>query len=303
MPRALQPGDTVAVVSPSSPVPADRLHAGIDVLASWGLQVVEGPAARAAHGHLAGTDAQRLSDINAAIRDPDVRAVWTSRGGYGLTRILKQVDWPALRADPKLLIGFSDVTALLVAAWQRCGLVAVHGQFVARLHLQDLTTLESLRRLVFGVSETHVAPAAGTIAGTGLVEGPLVGGNLAVLAALAGTPDQVRAGGCILLLEEVAEAPYRIDRMLTQLRASGCLDGVRGVALSRPVECDPQPGAASASFDEVVEDRLGDLGVPVLTGLAVGHTDDQQPVLHGGTAMLDADRRELRQTVSSAAAV
>jgi len=299
----LQPGDTVAVVSPSSPVPADRLRAGIDVLASWGLRVVESPAARAAHGHLAGTDAQRLSDINAAIRDPDVRAVWTSRGGYGLTRILKQVDWPALRADPKLLIGFSDVTALLVAAWQRCGLVAVHGQFVARLHLLDLRTLESLRRLVFGVSETHVAAAAGAIAGTGRVEGPLVGGNLAVLAALAGTPDQVRAGGCILLLEEVAEAPYRIDRMLTQLRASGCLDGVRGVALSRPVECDPQPGAASASFDEVVEDRLGDLGVPVLTGLAVGHTDDQQPVLHGGTATLDADRRELRQTVSFAAAV
>ena len=135
------------------------------------------------------------------------------------------------------------MTALLVAAWQRCGLVAVHGQFVARLHLQDLTTLESLRRLVFGVSETHVAAAAGAIAGTGRVEGPLVGGNLAVLAALAGTPDQVRAGGCILLLEEVAEVPYRIDRMLTQLRASGCLDGVRGVAFGRPVECDPQPGA------------------------------------------------------------
>jgi muramoyltetrapeptide carboxypeptidase len=288
----------VAVVSPSSPVPSDRLDAGIAVLDAWGLRVVEGQATRTAQGHLAGSDEQRAADFNAAIRDPAVRAVWASRGGYGATRIINRVDWRALRADPKLLIGFSDVTALLVAAWQRCGLVTVHGQFVARLHRQHQRTREALRRMLFGAPSARVIAGGAAFGARGRVEGPLVGGNLAVLTALIGTSDELRAAGCVLLLEEVAEAPYRVDRMLTQLRASSGLGDVRGIALGRPVACDPEPNAASASFAEVITDRFGDLGVPILTGLPVGHTDDQHPVLHGGVATLDTDRLEVRQSAT-----
>ena len=295
-PRALRPGDTVAVVSPSSAVPLERLDAGLAVLSSWGLRPVEGAHTRGVHGHLAASDAQRIADLNAAFRDPAVRAVWAARGGYGLTRIVDRLDWPALARDPKLLIGFSDVSALLLAAWQRIGLVTLHGQVVARLHLLTEPARERLRRGVFGQPAALREPVAGTVATAGSAErvaGRLVGGNLTILAALTGTPDQLRTRGCIVVLEEVDEVPYRIDRLLTQLRASGSLDGVAGVAVGAPVRCDPAIGERSGTFAEVVTDRLGDLGVPVLTDLPVGHVDDQVALVHGARAVLDVTRGTL----------
>jgi muramoyltetrapeptide carboxypeptidase len=289
----LRSGDAVAVVSPSSPVPTERLDAGLRVLTDWGLRPREGRHSRARNGHLAGTDEQRAADLDAAFADPQVRAVWASRGGYGMTRILDRLDWEALARDPKLLIGFSDVSALLVAAWQRIGLIGLHGQFVARLHLLDDGARQWLHGQVFGVDTGLPRRIAGTpLPGTagGRVTGPLIGGNLAVLTALAGTADRLHPEGCVVLLEEVDEAPYAVDRMLTQLRHSGGLDGAVGVVVGTPVQCQPRQGAPSATFDDVVQDRLGDLGVPVLVGLPVGHLDDQRAVPHGGQATLDADR-------------
>lgn len=296
VPHALRPGDTVAVVGPSGPVPVDRLDAGLAALSSWGLRPVEGTHTRDVHGHLAGTDEQRIADLNAAFRDPAVRAVWAARGGYGLSRIVDRLDWRALAADPKLLIGFSDVSALLLAAWLRVGLVTLHGPVVARLHLLAEPARERLRRGVLGQPAALREPVAGTVAiagAAGRVTGRLVGGNLAVLAALAGTPDQLRTSGCIVVLEEVDEPPYRVDRLLTQLRASGAFDGVVGFAVGTPVRCDPPIGARSATFDEVVADRLGDLGVPVLVDLPVGHVDDQVALVHGAQAVLDVTRGTL----------
>lgn len=300
-PPALRPGDTVVVASPSSAVDVARLEAGLAVLASWGLRAVEGVHARAVHGHLAGTDAQRVADLNAAFRDPTVRAVWAARGGYGLTRILGLLDWSALAENPKVLIGFSDVSAMLLAARQRIGLLTVHGQFVARLGLLTSPARDRLRRVVFGDPSTTRERVTGTVvagsAGAGptrRVAGPLVGGNLAVLASLAGTADELRASGCILLLEEVDEPAYRVDRLLTQLRSTCGLDGVVGVAVARPVRCDAAPGALSATFDEVVRERLGDLGVPVLTGLPLGHVDNQFALVHGARAVIDTAAGSLR---------
>jgi len=287
-PPPLRRGDAVAVVSPSSAVPVGRLEAGVAVLSSWGLAPREGEHARAVHGHLAGTDAQRAADLNRAFRDPQVRAVWAARGGYGLTRLLDRLDWEALADDPKLLIGFSDVTALLVAARQRSGLAGLHGQFVARLHLLDQRALWWLHDLVFATPGAVDATLTGTpVAGGGRVSGPLVGGNLAVLAALAGTADALRASGCIVLLEEVNEAPYAVDRLLTQLLHSGSLDGARGVVVGAPLGCEPGPNVPSATFDEVIAERLGALDVPVLTGLPVGHSDHQRALVHGGRVTLD----------------
>jgi muramoyltetrapeptide carboxypeptidase len=273
-------------------VPTERLDAGLEVLTEWGLRPREGQHSRAVSGHLAGTDAQRVADLNAAFGDPTVRAVWASRGGYGVTRILDRLDWEALAQDPKLLIGFSDVSALLVAAWQRIGLAGLHGQFVGRLHLLEAQARQWLRAQVFGGEVGAACRIAGTpLPGTagGRVTAPLVGGNLAVLTALAGTADRLRPDGCIVLLEEVDEAPYAVDRLLTQLRHSGGLDGAVGVVVGTPVQCRPRPGAPSATFEEVVADRLGDLDIPVVTGLPVGHVDDQRAVPHGGQATLDAD--------------
>lgn len=304
LPTALQPGDRVAVVSPCGPVlDHDLFDASIAILRSWDLEVVEGAHARASTGHLAGTDGQRVADLNAAFADPSVRAVWIARGGYGLTRILDRIAWDALTADPKLVVGFSDVTALLVAAWQRVGMVAVHGPFVGRLAQYPLVVVERVRRLVLHDADTDAVADAGStrpvqLTGTAVIGGsvgpvPLVGGNLTVLAALAGTTDQVRASGCVLLVEEVAEAPYRVDRALTQLRASGSLDGVAGVAVGAPVACVPTVDRPSATFAEVVADRLGGLGRPVVAGLPVGHTRDQHALLHGGRVTLDGSHGTL----------
>ncbi|HSJ44917.1 MAG TPA: LD-carboxypeptidase [Euzebyales bacterium] len=288
-PPALRRGDTVALVSPCGPVLDHALlDDGIALLGSWGLDVVEGAHVRGSAGHLAGSDAQRAADLNTAIAHPDVRAVWAARGGYGLTRILDRIDWDALTADPPLIVGFSDVSALLVAAWRRAGLVTVHGHVIGRLPLQPPAAVAQLRALLFGHGGTE--PLTGVPldgAARDVVHGPLIGGNLTVLAALAGTRDQVDATGCVLLLEEVAEAPYRVDRLLTQLRHSGAFDGVAGVAVGAPVQCDPPAARPSGTFADVLADRLGDLEVPVVTDVPIGHMPDQRAVLHGGEVTLD----------------
>jgi muramoyltetrapeptide carboxypeptidase len=267
----------------------DLLDLGIALLSSWGLRTVEGAHARGGIGHLAGSDEQRVADLNTAIVDPTVRALWVTRGGYGLTRTLDRVDWNGLSADPKLLVGFSDVSALLVAAWQRIGLVSVHGHFLGQLTRQPAEARDWLRAVLFGSAGTR--PLTGTPlpgAVVSVAHGPLIGGNLTVLAALAGTTDQVDAAGTVLLLEEVGEAPYRVDRLLTQLRHSGALDGAAGIAVGAPVRCDPPADRPSATFAQVLADRLGDLGVPVVTDLPIGHMPEQRAVLHGGEVTLDA---------------
>jgi muramoyltetrapeptide carboxypeptidase len=270
------------------------LDDGIALLRSWGLEVVEGDHVRLSIGHLAGTDEQRAADLNAAIATADARAVWVTRGGYGLTRILDRIDWHALAAAPKIIVGFSDVTALLAVAWRRIGLVTVHGPFLGRLAIQPLPARDRLRALLFG------EPTAGPVAGTCLptapratVRGPLIGGNLTVLGALAGTPQQVDADGCVLLLEEVGEAPYRVDRTFTQLRNSGTFGGVAGIAVGAPVRCDPPAMRPSATFAEVLVDRLGDLGIPVVTDLPIGHMPEGHALLHGGQVTLDGERGRL----------
>lgn len=292
-PPALCPRDRVTVLAPSMPVFRDQLEAGCAALREAGFDVGLGEHVHAVHGHLAGTDEERLHDLNTAIGDPDVRAVWVGRGGFGLTRILDRIDWDALAADPKLVIGFSDVTALHAAAWRRIGLVTVHGQFAGRLHhvAEHPDAHRHLLDLVTGRTEPGALPTLGATPRTvvsGRAEGPLLGGNLAVLASMVGTPDQLDASGAVLLLEDVNEPPYKLDRALTQLRDAGVLDGVAGIVLGEWVACDPPEGRWSATADETAEERLGDLGVPVLAGLAVGHVDRQLALPHGARVHLDA---------------
>lgn len=293
-PPALRPGDRVAVVAPSMPVFTDPFARGIAALGDLGFVVELGANVHAVHGHLAGTDEQRLTDLNAALGDPGIRAVWVGRGGYGLTRILDHIDWDALAADPKLLIGFSDVTALHHAAWRRLRLVTVHGPSAGRMHVVAAhpDARDHLVDLITGAEPPAVLPSLGATpepVASGRAEGRLVGGNLSLVTAGIGTPDQLETDGTILLLEEVNEAPYKIDRMLTQLRAAGLLDAVAGIVVGALVGCDAPRARASATADEVVRERLGALGVPVLAGLPLGHVDRQLAVPHGARVALDAD--------------
>lgn len=249
-------------------------------------------------GHLAGHDAARAADLDSAFRDPTLRAVWAARGGYGSGRLLDRLDWEALRHDPKVLVGFSDLTALLLAAWRRLRLVTFHGPFVGQLGdlAHDRLRASSLHRLLTDPSAvlTLAKEAAGATTVTGgIVEGRLVGGNLALLCSLVGTPDQPDTDDAVLLLEDVHEAPYRLDRMLVQLRRAGLLDRVAGIAVAALRGCVPPVDRPSASAEEVIADLLGDLGVPVLQGLELGHTDGQLAVPLGVRVRLDASGRSL----------
>ncbi|MBB2915257.1 muramoyltetrapeptide carboxypeptidase [Streptosporangium becharense] len=282
-PPPIRPGDTVAVVTPCGPPDPARLARGIRVLEGLGLKVVTGAHVLDRHRYLAGADAARAADLQEAWCDPAVSAVFCARGGYGATRVLGLLDWDALRAaGPKALVGSSDVTALHSAFAAELGLASWFGPMPACTTISDPGGPEPR---TFGHLEAALAGDPAPVAGDrmivpGDVTAPVTGGNLTLLAALCGTPYALSARGRIVLLEDVGEAPYRIDRMLTQLLQSGALDGAAGFALGSWVGCgDPYP---------VLEELLAPLGVPVLAGLPVGHGSPQFSVLLGALGAIDA---------------
>ncbi|WMX44226.1 S66 peptidase family protein [Streptomyces roseicoloratus] len=290
-PPRLRPGARVAVVAPSGPVPEDRLQAGLDLLRGWDLDPVVAPHVLDTHPaltHLAGTDADRARDLTEAWCDPDVSAVLCARGGYGAQRMVDLLDWTAIRAaGPKVLVGYSDVTALHEAFAVRLGLATLHGPMVAAAaFLKDARTQESLRATLF---EPESVRTIGLDTATALVpgraHGVTLGGCLALLAADLGTPHaRPSARGGLLLLEDVGEEPYRLDRMLTQLLRSGRLDGVAAIGLGSWEECGP--------YDEVravLADRLGGLGVPVLEHMGFGHHESAPTVPLGIPGVLDTE--------------
>ncbi|WP_245667907.1 S66 peptidase family protein [Actinomadura macra] len=311
--RALRPGDRVAVVAPSGPAEPARLEAGCAVLRDLGLDVVVGKHAldrvnlgaagplRDDWHQLAGGDADRAADLAAAWSDPSVRAVVCARGGYGATRVLDHLDWDALAAvtgpDPKILHGSSDITALHVAFGTRLGVTTSFGPMTAgriadlgpaATGADDVLTRDGLRAALFGTDQDVLT---GTHAlAPGRAEGPLTGGTLTLLTALLGTPyAPPLAEGRIVFLEDVSEAPYRIDRMLVQLLQARWFDGAAGVVLgSWERSGDP------AELDAVFSARLGPLGVPVLAGVPAGHGPRQRTLELGAPALLDAEALTLR---------
>ncbi|HTJ36156.1 MAG TPA: LD-carboxypeptidase [Dactylosporangium sp.] len=286
--RALEPGDIVRLVSPSGPAAPERVDRGVELLEGWGLRAEPAPHVLDRRGYLGGTDDARLDDLNAALADPRVRAVICTRGGYGVQRIVDGVRF----GEPKPIVGFSDITALQLAAWRHGRWPSVHGPGGAWLDARTpAASAESLRRALMtgGPLTVHGTPTPGG----GRAEGVLLGGNLAMLVSTIGTADLPDLDGAVLLLEDVGEAPYRIDRMLTQLLRSGALAGVRGIALGQFTEC-----AGTGSAEDVLAERLGGLGVPVLAGLPIGHGEGQETVVVGAPAVLDAGAGTLVSRVS-----
>ncbi|MET9337962.1 LD-carboxypeptidase [Nonomuraea sp. NPDC003804] len=284
-PLRLGAGDTVAIVSPSGPPNAALLQRGVKLLEGLGLKVVLGRHVLDREGYLAGTDADRAADLQAAWCDPAVSAVFCSRGGYGAARILDLLDWREMRAaSPKILLGSSDITALHHVFGVELGLPTLHGPMPACRPLSfeaepEPVTWDHLRAALFA---TAPPPVTGDrVLREGRAQGVLAGGNLALLASLCGTRYQPSFAGRLVLLEDVGEQPYRIDRMLTQLLQAGAFDGVRGIALGSWVECgDPYP---------VLAERLGPLGVPIIGGLTVGHGTPQRSVWLGALGVIDTE--------------
>ncbi|WP_204032868.1 S66 peptidase family protein [Micromonospora qiuiae] len=279
------------LVSPSGPTRPERVARGIELLTGWGLRPVLAPNVYARHGYLAGPDALRAADLNTAFADPEVRGVICTRGGYGAQRVVDAIDMAAVRRDPKVVAGFSDITALQLALWRGARLAGVHGPGAAwRDERTPLASAESLHAALTTTEPITVAavPAEETfdVRVPGRAVGRLLGGNLCLVVASLGTPDMPDLTGAVLLLEDVQEPPYKVDRMLTQLRRAGALTGLAGVAVGQFSDCsDGWPVRVA----DVLTERLGDLGVPVLGGLPIGHGPGQLTVPVGTLATLDAN--------------
>ena len=296
LPLALREGDTVALIAPAGPLSTeDELKRAQLVVQSLGLVPQLGEYAATKRGYLAGTDEQRAADFNAAARDPRVRGIFALRGGYGTMRILDRLDYEALRADPKVVLGYSDLTALLNAVTQRTGLVTFHGPVAALSEFTD-SEMQWLRSAVMeprALGALNVEQARTLVNGT--ARGRIVGGNLSLISGLVGTPYAVNTDGAILVIEEIGESPYRIDRMLTQLRMSGALQCAVGIVAGGWTDCDVDETHVYAGMrlSDVLHDRLADLGIPVLLDLPIGHIDEQWTLPIGLPARLDAAAKTL----------
>ncbi|AYG79480.1 putative murein peptide carboxypeptidase [Streptomyces hundungensis] len=295
-PPRLRPGARIAVVAPSGPVVEERLRDGLGILRDWGLEPLATAQVTDRHPqfrYLAGEDEKRARDFQEAWCDPTVDAVMCARGGYGAQRMVDLLDWNALRAaGPKVLVGYSDVTALHEAFAVRLGLSTLYGPMVsAATFLTDAATQESLRTTLFEpeAAMTLGLPGARPLV-PGRATGVTLGGCLSLLTADLATPHARRsAAGGLLLLEDIGEEDYRLDRALTQLLRSGWLDGVTGVALGSWKDCGPY----EERVRPVLGERLARLGVPVVEELGFGHCDTSLTMPLGVPATLDADRGTL----------
>ncbi|NBB09746.1 LD-carboxypeptidase [Pseudomonas sp. SLFW] len=298
-PQILRAGDAVALVSPAGPVAEARVEAAVRELASWGLRPRVYPHALEAEHFLAGSDAHRVADLNDALADPEIRAVLCTRGGYGVQRILAHVDYDAVRRDPKLVVGFSDITALHAALWTRTGLATIHGPVAAQLERGGLFA-STLRHALMSheplVVEAEQDEPTFSVRTSGIAHGTLLGGNLTILSTCIGTPFFPDVDGAILLIEDVGELAYRVDRSLTHLGNAGVLQRLAGIAIGQFSE--PGHGNNAIRPPDVLRERLGGLGIPVLGGLSIGHGDRNRAVALGCAATLDADAGTL--TVAAA---
>jgi muramoyltetrapeptide carboxypeptidase len=289
-PARLAPGARVAVVAPSGPVAEERLQAGLDLLRGWDLDPLPAPHVLDRHaglGHLAGTDADRAADLQRAWCDPSVDAVLCARGGYGAQRVVDLLDWDAMRAaGPKVFVGFSDSTALHEAFAVRLGLVTLYGPVAAGIDfIKNTRAQEHLRATLFAPESVRTLTARGPALAPGRARGVTLGGCLTLLTTGYGTPHtRTGARGGLVLIEDVGEAPYAVDRALTQLLRTGWLDGVAGIGLGSWDRCGPYE-----LLRPVLVDRLAGLGVPVLEELGFGHCEGALTVPFGVGAELDAD--------------
>ena len=296
-PRALAPGDPVTVIAPASPFDRQSFATGLTLL-SRRYEVRHEEGVFASERYLAGPDSRRLREFTQALTDPDVKAVFCARGGYGVTRLLAALDTflpPGEALTPKPLVGFSDITAAHALLLGR-GMVSIHGPVLTQLGKLEPAAVARLFALLESPAPAPRLIGSGNSCGShgtheigarGAVEGPLVGGNLSVLASLCGTPFMPPLEGSILLLEDVGERPYRLDRLWTQLSLAGVFRQVRGIALGEFIDCELRD-AGYASHD-VLRELVAATGLPCVAGLPVGHGDVNEAVALGVRVRLDAD--------------
>lgn len=310
-PKVLELGDTIGVISPASPsfIRSDVLR-GMESLKEWGYHVQFSKHLNASKGFVAGTDEERAHDFNEMFADKDVDAVFVTQGGYGSARMVKYIDFDLVRKNPKIFIGFSDITYLHLAIFKETGLVTFHGPGMSRYNPQDLSdyTKEYLFKALTKIDPVGEVPLADpnkwvNILYAGETEGPLVGGNLSLICSTLGTPYEIDTDGKILFLEELETEPWLIDHMLTHLANAGKFNKVKGIVVGECFNCKPNlhnPGYyVDISLEDLLYEHIRPLKVPAIHGLPLGHTRDIATLPIGVMAKLDADNKKLIITESA----
>jgi muramoyltetrapeptide carboxypeptidase len=306
-PRVLRAGDTVGLITPSTYVSdPDELILVERTVKHFDLKMKMGANVRKRTGYLGGTVQERLDDLHSMFRDAEVNAVFCIRGGYGSPQLLDGIDYGLIRKNPKVFLGYSDITAMHLAIHKKAGLVTFHGP-VALSRFSGYTQ-EYFRKALFEtapIGRVTNPPETNDLRPDhllrtirpGVARGQLIGGNLSLIAATMGTPFEIDTRGKIFFIEDVSEQPYSVDRMLTQLRLAGKLDAAAGIIFGECSKCEPRefrPSFDSTfSLGEVLDNILGGLKIPVMTGLTIGHTADQVTLPLGVMATLDAGKGEL----------
>ena len=301
-PKPLSQGDRIGLIAPSSSFDEERYERALENIKNAGFKVQEGKHLHGQKGYLAGPDKGRLEDIHHMFSNNRIKGIWCLRGGYGSTRLLPDIDYKLVAQNPKVFIGYSDITALLNAFWVKTGLVGFHGpvagsempDYSAR-YLYPLVTGEDTYPLYYNHSEENLQQGIEnsefqlqTIRGGSCI-GRLTGGNLSLLAAMVGTPWLDSFAGKIVFFEDIGEVPYRIDRMLTQLLQATDLDKAAGIAIGVCLRCEKREGSLSLTLNETLRDRLEKLNIPVVYGLSFGHIKEQFTLPMGMHAQMNAD--------------
>jgi len=290
--KRLEAGDTIGMIAPASPADLSKVERAIKHLKVMGYKVKAGKSVYSSRGYLAGRDELRAFDINNMFADDEVSAVFCLRGGYGSQRILDMVDFQIIRNNPKIFMGYSDITALLNAIYQKCNLITFHGpmggDFAGGLEKYTKRAMKNALESIDPIGELP-NPEMPEVVAEGKGKGALVGGNLSIVAASLGTPYEIDTQGKILLLEDVFEEPYSVDRMLTQLRLAGKLRDAEGIVLGDWGNSEPEEPEKSLSLEEVFEDIFRDIGKPVLKGLKIGHCKPNITVPIGAEVYVNTD--------------
>lgn len=306
-PKRLCEGQTVAIIAPASVTYESlKLQLALEALEAMGLNAKVGDHVMDRFGYLAGNDHDRAADINTAFTDPEVDAIFALRGGWGASRLLPFLDFESIRDNPKILLGYSDITSLLNAIYAKAGVVAFHGPNL--MSRWNEFTYQSMRDVLFDAKPARYSNPVdldGELVARqhriqtivpGKAEGHLIGGNLTLMSALLGTPYLPEFDNKILFLEDVGEAIYRVDRMLTQLKLSGNLQKVSGIVFGHFTGVKPNPGLGNFALMDILKQHCEPLGVPCYFGAMIGHVDQQSTVPVGGRARMDASQGILELT-------
>ena len=290
-PPKLNPGDTIGVVAPAGPFDPELFEKGVSALGAMGYQVFQPRGLTLQDRFLAGSDSHRAGLLNDMFADPAIKGIFCARGGYGSLRILDLINYDLIQQNPKVFIGFSDISALLWVLSDQYGLTVFHGPVITVLGKENTETATGLATALTTASPIEIQAANARIIHAGTCQGVVCGGNLATLCHLLGTPYAPNFKGNIAVLEDVGEAPYKIDRMLCQMRMAGCFDGMAGLVLGTFMDCGDY-----GDILDVVRDVFKDMDIPILAGFDIGHGSINLTLPFGIPAVLDTEKQSLAYT-------